>query len=185
MYLHAPSLLALCYSKRMQSALTSPKKRALYQRDAVETEPAGALENVFNSHLDVRAPDSKFAAIFERLKAKEELWIGYEPGKEYWPVARLNFSKSRQHKQGAEGYYHILRCKCGDLSRDFWVVAHQTCVKRAWHRYLRHPRSGSCTRQTIATSFFHAAYLEEDGRYTVREVSGIGNYKNYVTIRQL
>ncbi|CAN9183713.1 unnamed protein product [Alternaria alternata] len=32
-----------------------------------------ALENVFNSHLDVRAPDSKFAAIFKRLKAKEEL----------------------------------------------------------------------------------------------------------------
>ncbi|RII06813.1 hypothetical protein CUC08_Gglean008890 [Alternaria sp. MG1] len=150
-----------------------------------QSEPASALENVFNSRLDVRAPDSKFAAIFERLKAKEELWIDYELGKEYWPVARLNFSKSRQYKQGAEGYYYILRCKCGDLSRDFWVVAHQTCVKRAWRQYLRHSRSGSCTRQTIATSFFHAAYLEEDGRYAVRAVSGIGNYNNYVTIRRL
>lgn len=81
------------------------------------------------------------------------------------------------------GYYYILRCKYGDLSRDFWIVAHQTCVKRAWRRYLRYSRSGSCTRQTIATSFFYAAYLEEDGRYAVREVSGIENYNNYVTIR--
>ncbi|RYN15447.1 hypothetical protein AA0115_g13085 [Alternaria tenuissima] len=103
----------------MQSALTSPKKKALYQQDAIETKPADALENVFNSHLDVRAPDSKFAAIFKRLKAKEELWVDYKPRKEYCPIARLNFSKSRQYNQGAVGYYYILRCKCGDLSRDF------------------------------------------------------------------
>ncbi|CAN9244735.1 unnamed protein product [Alternaria alternata] len=162
-----------------RTALTSPRKLALYERDAVEIEPADALENVFNSRLDVRAPDSKFAAIFERLKAKEELWIDYEPGKEYCPIARLNISESRQYKQGAMGYYYILRYKCGDLGSDFWIVAQQTCVKRVWHRYLRHPRSGSCTQKTIATSFFHAAYLEKDGRYAVREVSGIKDYSNY------
>jgi hypothetical protein len=83
------------------------------------------------------------------------------------------------------GYYYILRYKCGDLSSDFWIVAHQTCVKRAWRGYLRYPRSGSCTQKTIATGFFHAAYLEKDGRYAVREVSDIRNYNNYVTIRQL
>ena len=38
-------------------------------------ETVDALENVFNNNLDLRAPDSKFAAIFPRLKGNETLWV--------------------------------------------------------------------------------------------------------------
>jgi hypothetical protein len=76
-----------------------------------------------------------------------------------------------------------LKCKHGDLSRDFWIVAHQTYLKTTWHQYLRYTRSGDCTQETVAKSFFHAVYLEEEGRYTIKEVGGIGSCNNYVTIK--
>ena len=109
--------------------------------------------------------------------------VDYEPGKEYWPIARLNISKSKRYKKGAEGYYYLLRSKLAGASKDFWIVALQSYTKDTWHRRLRYVYPSTCTQKTLATCFFHAMYLEKDCRYIVREVNGIGNCNDYVTIK--
>ena len=111
--------------------------------------------------------------------------VDYELGKEYQPIARLNISKSKQYREGVEGYYYILRSRYEDISKDFVVVAQHSYVKKTWHRHLRYIHSGGCTQRTVATCFFHAAYRTKDNQYTVKEVSGIKSYNNYVTIRLL
>ncbi|KZM19291.1 hypothetical protein ST47_g9563 [Ascochyta rabiei] len=149
----------------------------------VSPNAVDALENIFNNNLESRAPDSKFAVIYERLKANEALWADYEPGKEYRPIARLNMSRSKQYSQKAEVYYYLLRLKCAGASNDFWIVALQSYIKKTWHRRLRYVHPGGCMQKTLATCFFHAMYLQKDRRYIVREVSGIGSCKDYVTLK--
>ncbi|KAI1510415.1 hypothetical protein Ptr86124_010861 [Pyrenophora tritici-repentis] len=168
-----PGLLGYVAAKFLldssNAALTTPYKRALYERDAIQMEAADALENIFNNNLESRAPDSKFAAIYEHLKANEALWVNYEPGKKYQPIACLNIIRSKHYNQGAEGYYYILRSKSAGASKNFWIFALQYYVKDTWHRHLRYLYPGRCTQKTLVTRFFCATYLEKDCRYIVKE----------------
>ena len=68
-------------------------------------------------------------------------------------------------------------------NKDFWIVGLQSYIKDTWFRCLRYVYRGVGMQKTLATSFFHAVYLEKDYRYIVKEVSSIRSYSDYVTIK--
>ncbi|KAI1569417.1 hypothetical protein PtrEW4_005883 [Pyrenophora tritici-repentis] len=162
-----PGLLGYVAAKFLLDSSNAGSRRLAFL--AYWREAADALENIFNNNLESRAPDSKFAAIYEHLKANEALWVNYEPGKKYQPIACLNIIRSKHYNQGAEGYYYILRSKSAGASKNFWIFALQYYVKDTWHRHLRYLYPGRCTQKTLVTRFFCATYLEKDCRYIVKE----------------
>jgi hypothetical protein len=107
--------------------------------------------------------------------------VDYKPDREYQPIARIRLGRSEEYKYGVDGRYYILSHKHAGTSRDFWIVACQSYMVDLWPRYLHYMVRSRCAQKS-KTAFFYAKLVGEDHRYVVKEVSGLGDHNNYISI---